>query len=257
MGVIEYRDVHKAFDRPVLGGISLVVAQGEIVSVIGPSGAGKSVLLKMTNGLLTPDRGDVLINGQSVVAADERTLSMIRRRIGYVFQYAALFDSMTVYENVAEGLPEGSTKRLGGEEVLRRVCRALDEVSLDPEAVLSMSPAELSGGMRKRVGLARAIVGEPEILLYDEPMTGLDPVTSATVEHLIRSIRTKFGRTSVVVTHDVVGAIELSDRIALLADGKFRFVGTPAAFVNSKEPLVQAFADRGAAARRAALGGSS
>lgn len=255
MGVIEYRDVHKGFDRPVLEGVSLVVAQGELVSIVGPSGAGKSVLLKITNGLLIPDRGDVLIDGQSVSTADAQTLATIRRRIGYVFQYAALFDSMTVYENVLEGLPEGSTKRLGPEEALRRVCRALDEVSLDPAEILSMSPSELSGGMRKRVGLARAIVGEPEILLYDEPMTGLDPVTSATVERLIRSIRRKYGRTSIVVTHDVVGAIELSDRIVLLAGGKFHFVGTPAAFIRSEDPLVQAFADRETAARRAAQGG--
>jgi phospholipid/cholesterol/gamma-HCH transport system ATP-binding protein len=255
MATIEYRDLYKAFDRPVLAGVSLAVAQGELVSIIGPSGAGKSVLLKMTNGLLPPDRGDVLIDGQSVVTASKRALRAIRQRIGYVFQYAALFDSMTVYENVVQGLPEGSTERLGSSEVLRCVCRALEEVSLDPVAVLTKSPAELSGGMRKRVGIARAIIGNPEIILYDEPMTGLDPVTSATVEHLISAIRTKFGRTSIVVTHDVVGAVELSDRIVLLAEGKFRFVGTPTAFLQSQEPLVQAFANRDVAAHRAALGG--
>lgn len=255
MAMIEYRELHKAFDHPVLEGVSLAVSEGELVSIVGPSGAGKSVLLKMTNGLLYPDHGDVLVGGQSVVSAEKRALREIRRRIGYVFQYAALFDSMTVYENVIEGLPEGSTARLGSTEALRRVCRALEEVSLDPAEVLAKFPSELSGGMRKRVGIARAIIGEPEILLYDEPMTGLDPVTSATVERLIRAIRAKFGRTSIVVTHDVAGAIELSDRIALLAEGTLRFVGTPAAFVGSQEPLVRAFADRAEAARRAELGG--
>jgi phospholipid/cholesterol/gamma-HCH transport system ATP-binding protein len=249
--MIEYIDVHKRFDVPVLAGVHLTVREGETLSLVGTSGTGKSVLLKTTIGLIVPDRGDVRISGRSVYHEGRAFLDEIRRQVRYVFQYAALFDSLNVFENVAMGLPEGAGQELGKDEVLRRVTRSVEMVNLDPALVLGKLPAELSGGMRKRVGLARAIVAEPRIILYDEPVTGLDPVNAATVNNLITSIAERTGVTSVVVTHDIAGALEMSDRVALLDHGKVRFVGTPAEFSSSEDPLVRAFADRRAAAEAA------
>jgi phospholipid/cholesterol/gamma-HCH transport system ATP-binding protein len=249
--VIEYADVHKAFDQPVLTGVSLRVETGETLSIVGPSGTGKSVLLKTTNGLLLPDSGDVRIDGVSVPRAGREELAEIHGKVGYVFQYAALFDSMNVFENVVTGLPVAEARRARSPEVLRRVCDALEDVNLDPAVVLRKLPSELSGGMRKRVGLARAIVGRPEILLYDEPVTGLDPINAAAVSRLIREIRERTHVTSVVVTHDIEQALEISDRVALLTHGKLRFIGPPDAFRASTDPVVRAFADREAAAQAA------
>jgi len=249
--VIEYIDVHKAFDVPVLSGVSLVVARGETLSIVGPSGTGKSVLLKTTNGLLVPDYGDVRIDGVSVYHSDHDRISEIRRKVGYVFQYAALFDSMNVFENVCTGLSDGEAKRARSPEVVRKVCDALEDVNLDPAAVMKKLPSELSGGMKKRVGLARAIVARPEILLYDEPVTGLDPVNTAAISRLILEIRDRTHVTSIVVTHDIEQALEISDRVALLTHGKLRFVGTPDEFKRSEDAVVRAFADRRAAAEAA------
>jgi phospholipid/cholesterol/gamma-HCH transport system ATP-binding protein len=249
--MIEYRDVWKAFDVPVLSGISLTVADGETIAIVGPSGTGKSVLLKTTNGLLVPDAGDVFVDGESVYHSGGEALDRIRRKVGYVFQYAALFDSMTVYENVSLGLSDAELKRLPTEEVLRRVVESLEDVNLDPEIVLNKLPSTLSGGMRKRVGLARAIVGRPQIILYDEPVTGLDPVNTAAVSRLIVEIAEKTHVTSILVTHDIEQALEITDRVALLEHGKLRFVGTPAEFRASTDPVVKAFADRKAAAAAA------
>jgi phospholipid/cholesterol/gamma-HCH transport system ATP-binding protein len=251
--LIEFEEVHKRFDVPVLAGVNLTVQDGETLSIVGTSGTGKSVLLKTTIALIVPDRGDVRIDGKSVYNGGKRALEEIRRKVRYVFQYAALFDSLNVYENVAMGLPEGAVAALGEDEVTRRIVRSLEDVNLDPAVVLRKLPAEISGGMKKRVGLARAIVGEPRIILYDEPVTGLDPVNSATVSNLITSIAERTHVTSVIVTHDIEGALEMSDRIALLDHGRLRFVGTPAEFRASHDPLVRAFADRRAAAD-AALG---
>jgi phospholipid/cholesterol/gamma-HCH transport system ATP-binding protein len=246
--MIEYRGICKAFDRPVLAGVDLTVATGEFVAIVGPSGCGKSVLLKMTIGLLAPDRGDVFIDGQSVFGSDARTLQAIRSRVGYLFQSAALLDSLTVFENVALGLHGQADIPDERPETLQRVVDALREVNLDPRAVLDKLPAELSGGMRKRVGLARALVGRPAILLYDEPVTGLDPVNTASVAGLIAHIKRRLGTTSVMVTHDVKGALGICDRIALLHGGRLRFVGSPAEFRASTDPLVRAFTDREVAA---------
>jgi phospholipid/cholesterol/gamma-HCH transport system ATP-binding protein len=210
------------------------------------------VLLKTTIGLIIPDQGDVRVDDESVVAADRRQLQAIRRKVGYVFQNAALFDSMNIYENVALGVQEGIAKELGTQELLRRVVEALEDVNLEPDVVMRKLPAELSGGMRKRVGLARAIVGRPSILLYDEPVTGLDPVNAAAVDRLIKEIGERKGVTSIVVTHDIEGALAFVDRIALLHSGLLRFIGTPQEFRNSPDPLVRAFADRQAAAAVAA-----
>ena len=246
--MIEYRGIHKSFDLPVLKGVDLTVATGETVAIVGPSGCGKSVLLKTTIGLVEPDRGDVLIEGESVFRATPTELRRIVGEVGYVFQTAALFDSLDVYENVAMGIRQEQARSLEGREVRARVVRALEDVNLDPGKVIGKLPAELSGGMRKRAGLARAIVGRPRILLYDEPVTGLDPVNSATVARLIGEIGHRMGVTTVMVTHDVEGALAVCDRIALLHDGRMRFVGSPAEFRASGDPLVRAFADREAAA---------
>jgi len=249
--VIEYIDVHKAFDVPVLSGVDLTIATRETLSIVGPSGTGKSVLLKTTNGLLEPDRGDVRIDGVSVYHSESDRIAEMRRKVGYVFQYAALFDSMNVFENVCTGLTRDEEKRARSHEVVRKVCEALEDVNLDPAIVMKKLPSELSGGMRKRVGLARAIVGRPEILLYDEPVTGLDPINTAAISRLILEIRERTPVTSIVVTHDIEQALEISDRVALLTHGKLRFVGTPAEFRASSDPVVRAFADRQAAANAA------
>lgn len=252
--MIEYRDVHKSFDFPVLSGVDLEVRTGERLALVGSSGTGKSVLLKTTIGLITPDQGDVLIDGESVVQASRKGLARIRQKVGYVFQNAALFDSMNVYENLCQGLPDQEVEGLARGERLDRVIQALRDVNLDPAQVLAKLPSDLSGGMRKRVGLARAIVRRPQILLYDEPVTGLDPVNSAAVARLIASIADRTGATSVVVTHDIEGALGLADRIALLDSGRVRFVGTPGEFRASEDPLVRAFASRDAAAEAARRG---
>jgi phospholipid/cholesterol/gamma-HCH transport system ATP-binding protein len=244
--MLEYRSVYKAFDAPVLAGVDLVVSNGETMAIVGHSGTGKSVLLKTTIGLITPDYGDVLIDDRSVFRSDARTIERLRRKAGYVFQNAALFDSMTVFENVTQGIPEDELKRMRFREALRRVAEALELVNLEPRAVLPKLPAELSGGMRKRVGLARAIVGRPEILLYDEPVTGLDPVNATIVHQLIDRLSRELGVTSVLVTHDIEGALPISDHIALLDAGKIRFVGTSDEFKSSQDALVRAFLDRDA-----------
>jgi phospholipid/cholesterol/gamma-HCH transport system ATP-binding protein len=245
--VIEYRNVFKAFDQPVLSGISLSVQPGEMFALFGPSGTGKSVLLKTTMSLIVPDRGDVRVDGESLYFGDKSVLARVREKIGYVFQYAALFDSLTVFENIEMGLPESDLLRLGRDEVAQKAWEALELVNLHPKQVLAKMPSELSGGMKKRVGIARAIVGRPQILLWDEPTTGLDPVNTAAVERLITQLSEELDVTSLLVTHDVEGGLEMCDRVAMLAGGSLRFCGSPAEFRSSDDPVVRAFADRSAA----------
>ncbi len=245
--VIRYRNAHKAFKRPVLSGVNLDIREGEMFALFGPSGTGKSVLLKTTIGLIIPDRGDVEVNGTSVYFGGAGAMDTVRKQVGYVFQNAALFDSMDVYRNVEMGLPVYRLRRMGKTETARAVWRALELVNLEPEAVLSILAAELSGGMKKRVGIARAIVGRPRILLWDEPTTGLDPVNTAAVERLIKRLSEELRVTSVLVTHDVEGALWMCDRVAMLEGGRIRFHGTPDAFKASADPVVKAFVDRAAA----------
>lgn len=242
--MVEYRSIYKTFDVPVLAGVEMSVPQGETLTVVGYSGTGKSVLLKTTIGLITPDRGEVRIDGESVTRARPADLQRIRRKVGYVFQNAALFDSMTVWENVAEGIPEDELRSLPHRTVVTRVAGALEHVNLEPRLILNKLPAELSGGMRKRVGLARAIVGRPEILLYDEPVTGLDPVNGAVVHRLIERLADELGVTSIIVSHDIEGALGISDRVAMLDAGRIRFIGTPDEFRTSDDSLVRAFLER-------------
>ncbi len=245
--VIEYLDVHKAFDAPVLSGVSLSVQKGEMFALFGPSGTGKSVLLKTTLALVTPDQGDVRVGGDSVFFGDRRSVERLREKVGYVFQYAALFDSLTVFENVEIGISEKILRTMSRAEVKRRAWESLELVKLDPSQVLGKLPAELSGGMKKRVGIARAIAGRPEILLWDEPTTGLDPVNTAAIERLITRLSDELNTTSLLVTHDVEGGLEMCDRVAMLEGGRLRFCGTPEAFRVSDDPVVKAFSDRAAA----------
>lgn len=250
--MIEFLGVHKAYDRPVLRGVTLRVHAGETVAVVGRSGGGKSVLLKTTIGLVTPDAGDVRVDGASVSRADAATLLRLRRSVGYVFQGAALFDSMTVLDNVASGLPDATHRRLSRRDLLRRVLKALDRVNLT-DRVVWKRPAELSGGMRKRVGLARALIGEPRVLLFDEPVTGLDPVNEAAIHGLIGALSSERGVTAILVTHHVEGALRIADRVALLEQGRIRFTGSPADIRSSRDPLVRAFLNPGLAADMAPL----
>ena len=247
MSVIRFRNTHKAFGHPVLSGVNLDVHPGEMFALFGPSGTGKSVLLKTTIGLVVPDRGDVEVDGQSVYFGGNGALARVRKLVGYVFQNAALFDSMNVYRNVEMGLPPDRLRRMNRAEAARAVWAALELVNLDPGSVLSLLPAELSGGMKKRAGIARAIVGRPSILLWDEPTTGLDPVNTAAVERLITGLSKELQVTSMIVTHDVEGALWMCDRVSMLEGGRIRFCGTPEAFRTDTDPVVRAFVDRAVA----------
>lgn len=234
---IELRGVRKAFGRKVvLDGIDLDVRDGETLAVIGGSGVGKSVLLKTVVGLLRPDGGTVVVDGRDVRALAREELYELRRRVGYVFQFAALFDSMSVFENVAMGLRR---MRLPPEEIGTRVEESLGRVEL--EGFGPRWPAELSGGQRKRVGLARAIAFHPRYLLYDEPTTGLDPVTTAVIDGLIQKLAGELAVTSVVVTHDMTSAYRIADRIGMLYDGRIRFLGTPDEIRACADPVVRGF----------------
>jgi phospholipid/cholesterol/gamma-HCH transport system ATP-binding protein len=247
VSLIRYVDVHKAYDQPVLTGVDLAVEEGEMFGIFGPSGTGKSVLLKSTIGLLELDRGNVIVEGDPVYGGPRGTVQRVRRKVGYVFQNAALFDSLNVWENVEMGIPEQEVQKLPRRERTRKIWDSLELVNLKPQEVLTKLPSELSGGMRKRVGIARAIVGRPRILLWDEPTTGLDPVNTAAVERLIERLSGELRVTSIIVTHDIQGGLQMCGRVAMLHSGVLRFCGTPEAFLASEDPVVRAFSDRSAA----------
>ncbi|PYO62972.1 MAG: ABC transporter ATP-binding protein [Gemmatimonadetes bacterium] len=235
--MIRFENLHKAFgDKQVLAGLTLEVQDGETMVVIGYSGTGKSVALKHIVGLLDPDAGDVLVDGRAVSTLDRDALNALRREIGYVFQFAALFDSLTVAENVALGLRR---RGLDDDEIAERVTEALALVDLTGAG--ERYAAELSGGMRKRVGIARAIALRPRYILYDEPTTGLDPVTSAVIDRLMVRTREHLGVTGVVVTHDMRSAYTVGDRIAMLHEGRIRQVGTVAEVQETDDPVVRQF----------------
>jgi phospholipid/cholesterol/gamma-HCH transport system ATP-binding protein len=236
--MIRLDDVYKSFgDKKVLEGFTLEVDEGETMVIIGYSGTGKSVAIKHIVGLLFPDSGTVFVDGLEVPELPREQLYDLRGRIGYVFQFAALFDSLTVGENVAMALRKMRT--MSEKEIAERVSESLALVDL-PDAE-SKYPAELSGGMRKRVGIARAIAKRPKYILYDEPTTGLDPVTSAVIDELMIRMREKLGVTSVVITHDMRSAYSVGTRIAMLYEGKVRQVGTVAEIQQSTDPVVRQF----------------
>jgi phospholipid/cholesterol/gamma-HCH transport system ATP-binding protein len=236
--MIEVRNVTKRFGtQEVLKGASLRIDRGEAVVIIGRSGGGKSVLLKHLIALLQPDSGQVLVDGQNLCALNERELLRVRRKFGMLFQGAALFDSLTVFENVAFVLERERTHTPA--EIKRLVGEALEWVELP--GIENKKPAELSGGMRKRVGLARAIVYRPEILLYDEPTTGLDPVAGANIDALIRRVWEKLNVTSIAVTHDMPSARRISNRILMLRDGVIYADGLTNDILSSTDPVVNHF----------------
>jgi phospholipid/cholesterol/gamma-HCH transport system ATP-binding protein len=238
--MIEVRDLKKNFEsHAVLENVSFRIETGESVAIIGRSGSGKSVLLKQLIGLLQPDSGAVLIDGENIVAMDERQLLRVRRKFGMVFQGAALFDSLTVAENVAFGLRR--LEHLTEVEIARRVGEALEVVDLP--GTENKKPAELSGGMRKRAGLARAIIYEPQIVLYDEPTTGLDPIVSDSIDRLMVRVRDRLKVTTVVVTHDMRTARRVGQRVMLLHDKRIYASGAPEEFFASQDPVVRQFVD--------------
>lgn len=238
--MISLVDVYKSFGpKRVLNGFSLDVQEGETMVIIGYSGSGKSVAIKHIVGLLLPDRGTVFVDDLEVPKLSRRELFALRQRIGYVFQFAALFDSLTIGENIGMGLKRQA--RLSESQIRERVAEALELVDLPN--VQERYPAELSGGMRKRVGLARAIALRPKYLLYDEPTTGLDPVTSAVIDDLMIRMREKLGVTSIVITHDMRSAYRVGSRIAMLYEGRVRQVGTVDEIRDSHDPVVRQFVE--------------
>jgi len=241
--VIRRVGVYKRFDDLIVPeGVDFEVKKGETIALLGPSGTGKSVLLKHINGLIHPDRGEVYVDGQLVSHLKRKELSALRSRIGYVFQFGALFDSMSVAENIKLGITDQECAA-DGKYCSARVVECLELVNMSADTARKF-PAELSGGMRKRVGIARAIAGQPEYLLYDEPTSGLDPVNADVIDELVVKLRDTLGVTSVVVTHDVRGAFRVADRVALLKDGKIRAFGTAHDFRESTDEVVQEFIER-------------
>ncbi len=241
--VIEVRDLHKALGgRPVLRGVNLRVRRGEIFVVLGRSGGGKTVLLKHLVGLLRPDRGEVFIEGTEITRLPERALDRVRLRMGMLFQEGALFDSLTVFENVAFPLREHT--RLSFREIRRRVRECLKMVGLRSEEVEGLYPEALSGGMKKRVALARALALRPQIVLYDEPTSGVDPAMGREIHGLIARLSRELEVTSVVVTHDWESAFPIADRVALLEGGRIAAEGPPEEFQASEDAAVRAFLQR-------------
>ncbi|MGH7270632.1 MAG: ABC transporter ATP-binding protein [Polyangiaceae bacterium] len=238
--IVRFAGVRKSFGAKVIyAPLDLELRRGETLTVMGASGSGKSVMLKMLIGLIPADAGEILVDGRDVVKMSEGELTEVRRRIAYLFQGAALFDSLTVGENVAYGLREQFWDKMTNDEVGARVSQALALVGLP--GIEDMRPSDLSGGMKKRVGLARTLALQPEVILYDEPTTGLDPINTARINHLIKAIQRALKLTSVVVTHDMGTAFSVSDRLAMIGKGRILLCGTKEEFRASRDPAVRDF----------------
>jgi len=236
--MFEFNDIHKSFgDKKVLDGISFSLTQGETLVIVGPSGTGKSVTLRHMVGLMAPDKGDITFDGKSILGLRGNELRKLRSNFGMLFQSSALLAWMTVEQNIA--LPLMETTKLSMKEIEAQVDRVIKLVHL--EDAREKRPSEISGGMQKRAGLARAIISEPKVVLYDEPTSGLDPVMSRHIDKLILSMQKELGITSVVVTHDLHSAFSIGDRVAMLHDGKVVEIGPPKEFVKSKVAVVQEF----------------
>ncbi len=239
--MIELKNVYKSFgDKNVLNGVNLTINKGETLVIIGKSGCGKSVMLKHIIGLMKPDKGEVIIEGQNIVNLSRKEVYTVRKKFGFLFQGAALFDSMSVEENVGLGLREN--RRLKDKEISRIVAEKLELVGLP--GIQNMSPSDLSGGMKKRVSLARAIADEPEYILYDEPTTGLDPVMSDNIDELIRDLADKLKVTSIIVTHDIFSVIEVAQRVVMMEGGVVYFSGTPKELFDSDDTKITEFLRR-------------
>ncbi|MDQ2929460.1 MAG: ATP-binding cassette domain-containing protein [Gemmatimonadota bacterium] len=237
--IVELDDVSLAFDRPILEHVSFVARRGETIVIAGESGTGKSTILKLILRLLRPDSGRVIVDGEVLNDVTYEEALVIRQKMGMVFQGAALFDSMSVFENIAFPLREHTT--LSEDEIEARVREKLDFVDLEPDRVMDQLPAELSGGMKKRVGIARGMAVNPAIMLYDEPTSGLDPLTTGTITRLIMKLQRELKVTSVVVSHDIRSAFRMATKIALLAEKKIVFFGSPEEMTASQDRYVQDF----------------
>ena len=237
--VIELDHVSLAFDVPILEDVSFTAFDGETVAVVGESGTGKSTILKLLLRLLVPEKGTVCIDGQDITGLSFDEALRVRQKMGMVFQGAALFDSMTVFENVAYPLREHT--EMNEDEIDQRVREKLEFVDLEPDRVMEQYPAELSGGMRKRVGIARGMANNPEIMLYDEPTSGLDPLTTNTITRLIKKLQRELGVTSVVVSHDMTSVNRMASKIALLKDRHICFFGTPEEMAATEDRYIREF----------------
>lgn len=237
--VIALENVSLAFDEPILEDVSFAVKTGETVVVVGESGTGKSTILKLLLRLLTPDKGLVCVDGEDITGLSFDDALKVRQKMGMVFQGAALFDSMTVFENIAYPLREHTD--LKEEEIEERVKEKLTFVDLEPDKVMEQMPSELSGGMKKRVGIARGMANNPDVMLYDEPTSGLDPLTTATITSLIIKLQRELGATSVVVSHDIRSSFRMGSKIALLAEKKIKFFGTPEEMSGSDDKYIRDF----------------
>ncbi len=237
--VIELKDISLAFDRPILEAVSFAAYPGETVAVVGESGSGKSTVLKLILRLLSPDSGHVFVQGEDLGELTYDEALQKRQCMGMVFQGGALFDSLSVFDNIAYPLREHTD--LSDEEIDQRVREKLKFVDLDPDVVIELSPAELSGGMQKRVGIARGLAANPAIMLYDEPTSGLDPLTTATVTNLILKLQRELHVTSIVVTHDIRSAFRMASKIALLAERHIAFFGSPEEMAASDDQYIQSF----------------
>lgn len=239
--MIKLENVRKSFgEKKVLNGVNLEIRKGETLVIIGKSGCGKSVMLKLIMGLLKPDSGNITIEGQSIIGLKQKELYGIRKKFGFLFQGAALFDSMNVEENVGLGLREN--KRFKDSEISKIVEEKLELVGLP--GIQKMNPSDLSGGMKKRVSLARAIADNPEYILYDEPTTGLDPVMSDNIDELIRDLSSKLKVTSIIVTHDIFSVIEVAQQVVMMDNGVVYFSGSPDELFKSKDPIISEFLKR-------------
>jgi phospholipid/cholesterol/gamma-HCH transport system ATP-binding protein len=237
--VICLEHVHLAFDEPILEDVSFVAREGETIVIVGESGTGKSTTLKLILRLLVPDEGKVIVDGRDIAHLSFDEALEVRQQLGMVFQGAALFDSMTVFENIAYPLREHT--ELTEQEIEARVREKLEFVDLEPDRVMDQLPAELSGGMRKRVGIARGMANNPQVMLYDEPTSGLDPLTTGTITRLIMKLQRELGVTSIVVSHDIRSAFRMATRIALLADKHIVFFGTPEEMAASENEYIRDF----------------
>jgi phospholipid/cholesterol/gamma-HCH transport system ATP-binding protein len=237
--VVELDHVSLSFDVPIITNVSFAACQGETIVILGESGTGKSTILKLVLRLLVPEHGRVLIDGDDITHLTFEEALLVRQKMGMVFQGAALFDSMTVFENVAYPLREHTD--LNEDEIEERVHEKLRFVDLDPDRVSEQFPSELSGGMRKRVGIARGMANNPEIMLYDEPTSGLDPLTTSTITRLIMKLQRELGVTSIVVSHDIRSVFRMASKVALLTEQKITFFGTPEEMTASEDPYIQDF----------------
>ena len=237
--VIELKDVSLSFDQPILNGVTLEAREGETLMIAGESGSGKSTILKLVLRLLLPDAGDIIVLGERVADLTFPEALDLRRRIGMVFQNAALFDSLTVFDNIAYPLRENTD--YDDAEIERIVRERLDFVDLDADQVMIQVPSQLSGGMRKRVGIARAIATDPKIILYDEPTAGLDPLTVGRINDLIRKLQRELNVTSVLVTHDIRAGFRVATRVNLLREGEIVFDGSPEQMVAADDPYIKSF----------------